>query len=189
MLLGSAAMRTLLVHFAMYPDSELHLRALQRETALGIRSLQTELARLTSMRLVRRIEDGVRIRYAANPSHPGWPALRTLIRSFVGVPEVLRIALVPVGGIQAAFVFGSFARGTNTDASDVDVLVIGDDVPRDTLTRHTMEASMLLGREVNPLLYSASELAERARTGSRFMDEVLRGPKSWIIGGDQQLEA
>src|SRR4051812_22008900 len=106
-LLGSQAMRTLLVHFAMYPERELHLRGLQRETGLGIRSLQTELARLTEMGLIRRTADGKHVRYAAEPSHPAWPAVRSLIRSFVAVGEVLRTALAPVGGIQGAFVFGS----------------------------------------------------------------------------------
>jgi predicted nucleotidyltransferase len=188
-LLGSQAMRTLLVHFAMYPESELHLRALQRETGLGIRSLQTELARLVEMGLIRRTDAGQHVRYAAEPSHPAWPALRSLIRSFVDVGDVLRIALGPVSGVRAAFVFGSYARGTQTDDSDVDVLVVGDEVIRSELTSHAMDASMLLGREVNPLLYSANELVERARQGSEFVNEVLHGPKMWIIGNDQQIEA
>jgi predicted nucleotidyltransferase len=188
-LLGSQAMRMLLVHFAMYPERELHLRALQRETGLGIRSLQTELPRLTEMGLIRRTDDGKHVRYGAEPSHPAWPALRSLIRSFVGVDEVLRTALAPVGGIEAAFDIGSFARGLQTNESDVDLLVVGDGVARGELTRHAVEASMLLGREVNPLLYSTRELAERARSGSTFIDEVLHGPKMWIIGNDRQIEA
>lgn len=188
-LLGSQAMRTLLVHFAMYPSSAIHLRALQRETGLGIRSLQTELARLVEMGLIRRADEGTHVRYAAEPSHPAWPALRTLIRSFVDVREVMRIALGPVAGIRAAFVFGSYARGTNTDESDVDVLVVGEGVTRGELARHAVEASMLLGREVNPLLYSPAELRKRARSGSAFANEVLHGPKMWIIGTDQQIEA
>ena len=181
-------MRRLLVHFALYPEREVHLRALQRETGLGIRSLQTELGRLVEMGLVRRTEDGKHVRYAAERSHPAWPDLRRLIRSFVEVPEVLRVALAHVDGIQAAFVFGSYARGTSTPESDVDVFVVGDEVPRAALTEHTMEASMLLDREINPLLYSSTDLAERTRSGSRFVNEVLRGPKRWIIGDDRQLE-
>jgi predicted nucleotidyltransferase len=189
MLLGSQAMRTLLVHFAMYPGSEIHLRALQRATGLGIRSLQTELPRLVEMGLIRRTDDGKHVRYTAEPSHPAWPALRSLIRSFVDVREVMRIALGPVNGIRAAFVFGSYARGTNTGESDVDVLVVGNGVPRGELTRHAVEASMLLGREVNPLVYSPDELRDRVRSGSAFADEILHGPKMWIIGNDQQIEA
>jgi predicted nucleotidyltransferase len=141
------------------------------------------------MGLIRRTDDDKHVRYAAEPSHSAWPALRSLIRSFVNVREVMRIALGPVNGIRAAFVFGSFARGTNTDESDVDVLVVGDAVSRGELARHAVEASMLLGREVNPLLYSADELRERARSSSAFVDEVLHGPKMWIIGNDHQIEA
>jgi len=187
MLLGSRAMRRLLVYFAMFPDREIHLRALQRDTDLSIASLQTELPRLEEMGLVRRSSTGRLVRYAANPSHRAWPALRAMIRSFVEIPEVLRVALAPVDGIRAAFVFGSHPRGDSTDESDVDLFVVGNEVPRGEITQHAQEASMLLGREVNPLVYSPGELTDRAEGGSRFVSEVLRGPKWWIIGDDRQL--
>ncbi|HEX8906795.1 MAG TPA: nucleotidyltransferase domain-containing protein, partial [Longimicrobiaceae bacterium] len=161
---------------------------LQRETGLGIRSLQVELSRLVRMGLVQRTEDGKLVRYSAIESHPAWPAVRALIRSFVDLPEILRSALSPIDGIMMAFVFGSYARGTSTPESDVDLFVVAEDVPRAELAQNTMEASMLLGREVNPVVYSPAELSERTRSGSRFVDEVLHGPKSWVIGSDRLLE-
>lgn len=189
-ILGSQALRRLLVHFALHPEDEFHLRALQRQTGLGIRSLQTELARLVEMGLIRRTAGPKKVLYSTDLSNPAWPALRTLIRSFVDVPEVLRAALAPVDGIRAAFVFGSYARGTHVRESDVDVLVLGEDIRRDELTRNTLEASMLLDREVNPLVYSPRELADRSDLGgSGFLEDVLAGPKRWIIGDEHLLKA
>jgi len=57
---GSEARARLLAHFVARPESRLHVRALERDTGIGKRSLQKELARLVAMGLVRREHQGRR---------------------------------------------------------------------------------------------------------------------------------
>jgi predicted nucleotidyltransferase len=61
---------------------------------------------------------------------------------------VVEEAIAGVEGIEAAFVFGSFARGDARADSDVDVLVVGDSAAGARLGRKAAEASVLLGRPV-----------------------------------------
>jgi hypothetical protein len=58
-LLGSEAMRRLVVHFVARPESDLHFRALERRLALSRQSLKNALDTLERMDLVVRTETGV----------------------------------------------------------------------------------------------------------------------------------
>jgi predicted nucleotidyltransferase len=57
---------------------------------------------------------------------------------------VVAEAIAPVEGVEAAFVFGSHARGDAREDSDVDVLVVSV-APETSLGREAAEAS-LVGR-------------------------------------------
>ncbi|MGH7631941.1 MAG: nucleotidyltransferase domain-containing protein, partial [Gemmatimonadales bacterium] len=78
--------------------------------------------------------------------------------------------------------FGSTAAGTARADSDVDLLVVGDSVDTRALHRGLAEAGLLMGREVNPVRYSRTELATRLAGGTRFVREALAGPKAWVAG-------
>jgi hypothetical protein len=46
----------------------------------------------------------------------------------------------------------------------------------------------MLGRTVNPTVYSNAEFSKRTKTDNAFVNRVLEGPKVWVIGvGDSIL--
>lgn len=187
--LASGALARLITHFAVRPDERPHVRALQRHTGLTPRSLQMELARLERLGVIERSTDGYRIAYALNEASPRWRVLRQLVRELADPVDVVRDVLSDVPGIAAAFVFGSFARGDVREDSDVDVLVLGGDIPEDLLTRRTLDGGVLLGREVNVVSMSRDELRRRLQTSSGFLPRVLAGPKRWLVGDEATLSA
>jgi predicted nucleotidyltransferase len=185
--LASGALARLVIHFAVRPDERPHARALQRHTGLTPRSLQIELARLERLGVVERRAEGHRVAYALNERSPRWRALRQLIPQLADPVDVLRDALSDMPGIDAAFVFGSFARGDVREDSDVDVFVLGGEVAEDLLARRTLDAGVLLGREVNVVQLSRDELRRRMQTGSGFLGRVLAAPKRWLVGDEATL--
>lgn len=185
--LASGAMARLVRYFAVNPESRPHVRALERAAGLGPRSLQTELDRLTSLGVLIREEQGARVRYRLDESHPVWPHLRQLVRHLSRPADVLPFALAEVPGIDAAFIFGSHARGLARPDSDVDLFVVGDAVNEAELLRHTLEAGVLLDREVNVVTVGRAELAERLAAGRRFFREAVDGAKQWIVGSPAAL--
>lgn len=187
--LASGALARLVIDFAVHPEDASHGREIQRRTGLTPRSLQTELARLESLGVVRRRLDGRRIRYELVEGNPRWRALRALVREFADPVEVVRNALADVPGIEAAFIFGSFARGDTREDSDVDVFLIGDDIPDRVLYERTIEASILLGREVNVVQMTRDDLAQRIQLESSFIRDVLRRPKLWLTGSESHLHS
>jgi predicted nucleotidyltransferase len=188
--LASRALAAVVIYFVLHPDRALHFRALQRVTGVSSRSLQHEMARLESLGLVQRERDGRLVRYRAVAGHPRWSVLRDMVRQFADPAELLRVALAEVPGLEAAFIYGSFARGDTHAESDIDVFALGDALKhldtRRELTQRTVEASILLDREVNVTRYTRDKLEAR-RTGG-FLSSVLAGPKQWLVGDETVLQ-
>lgn len=189
-IVGSRALARLILHFAIHPDTRMHFRALQRYTGLGNRSLQEQLEKLTGWGVVLREETGGTVSYRSNLESARWPALRELVRSFADPAEVLSEALADVGGVEAAFVFGSTARGQAREDSDVDLFVLGDAIPAAKLGRATSMASILLDREVDVKRFTRAKLERIIENGDAgFVTSALRGPKRWVAGSESALPA
>lgn len=188
--LASRALAAVVIYFVLHPDQALHFRALQRVTRVSSRSLQHEMARLEGLGMVRRERDGRLVRYRAVAGHPRWSVLREMVRQFAQPAELLRVALADVPGLDVAFIFGSFARGDMHENSDIDVFALGDALKnldtRLALTQRTVEASILLDREVNVTRYTHDKMEAR-RTGE-FLSTVLAGPKQWLVGDEAILQ-
>ena len=174
-------------YFATHPTARPYARELQRTLGVGGASAQRDLDHLTEIGALRRVVDGRLVRYVAQPSSRFWRGVRLLIADPDNPADLLRDALCDVAGVKAAFVFGSVAKGTARPDSDIDIFVIANaDADPRPLHRQLAEAAVLLGREINPTRYTIEKLAERlgntALPGSRFVREVLVGPKQWVAG-------
>ena len=66
------------------------------------------------------------MRYQTDRACPIERELAGIFRKTSGLADVLREALIPLAGkVRLALIFGSVARGKESAASDVDVLVVG----------------------------------------------------------------
>lgn len=67
--------------------------------------------------------------YQANPNSPIFDELCGITEKTMGLAEPLRAALAPLGSrIQAAFIHGSVAKRQDTASSDVDLMLVSDDL-------------------------------------------------------------
>jgi len=170
------------------PDQEWHLRDIARETDLAPATVQREVTSLHQVGILTRRRDGNQVKYGADRSCPIFPELRGIALKTVGLADVLREALQPLGDrIEVAFVFGSLARGEATSGSDVDLMVVGDIGLRD-LMGVLQDAERTLSREINPVTMSAKEFAERIAEAEHFVTSVLREPRIYLIGDGDELE-
>ena len=91
----------------------------------GSGAVQRELVRLSTSGLVIVTRVGNQKHYQANSAAPVFAELRGLVTKTVGLVDPLREALMPVAKrIALAFVYGSIAKGGDTAASDIDVMII-----------------------------------------------------------------
>lgn len=191
--LASEALATVAMQFVLWPNEAPHFQALKRATGLPNRSLQNELARLERLEMVRRQPDGRLVRYRAQGDHAGWQGVRALVAAFAEPTDVVRAAVTQIPGVDAAFIYGSYARGAKSDAGDVEVMVVGERV-NDSMTKSSLAASAigaghLVGREVHVVRYTPLRLRAGYARGGRFVCSVLEGPKRWVVGSEQVLAA
>ena len=88
---------------------------------------------------------------------------RNRVLETVGLLQPLGEALEPLRArIRAAFVYGSIATGTDRADSDVDLLVIADELDHAELFAALQPAEETLARRVNPTVFGIEEwLAKR----------------------------
>ena len=154
----------------------------------GSGAVQRELARLAQSGLVTARAVGNQKHYQANPEAPIYAELCSIVQKTVGLAEPLREALAPlVARIRAAFVYGSVAKREDTASSDIDLMLISDNLAHPDLYAALEVVSKRLGRSVNPTLYTPQELAKRVKKKEAFATRVLAQPKLWLIGGEDVL--
>lgn len=156
----------------------------------GTGAVQRELARLQSSGLVTVQQIGRQKHYQANRASPVFEELRGLVLKTVGLVDVLRAALAPLRDrIKAAFVFGSVAKGHDSAASDIDLMVVSDTLSYADLFAALEPAVESLGRPVNPTVYSRAELKRRFDDENAFVGRVLAQNKIWVIGSADDIES
>ncbi|HEU0013565.1 MAG TPA: nucleotidyltransferase domain-containing protein [Longimicrobium sp.] len=187
--LASQAFARLVVNFALHGEAPRHVRGLQRSAGLSMSSLDRELRRMEKHGLIERVAAGGRVQYRAAEASPRWKVLRQLIAGFADPAEVVEEALSGVEGVEAAFVYGSFARGDARDDSDVDVLVVGAPEAEARVGHLAAEASILLGRPVEVRAYTRERLARQLGAGNAVLRRIMEGPKRWMIGDERALSS
>ncbi|MBO3276442.1 nucleotidyltransferase domain-containing protein [Pseudomonas schmalbachii] len=167
----------------LHPDERLHVRELARLTGTHAGSLHRELARLADAGLLLRARQGNQVLYQANRSCPVFEELAGLFRKTAGVVDILRMALQPLAEqIAFAFVFGSVARGEESANSDVDVLLIGENLDFAQVVQALYPSQEALGREVNPVVYAPLEFKRKLSEGDSFLGDVMARPRLFIQG-------
>lgn len=165
-----------------------YLRQIVRAVSVGQGSVQRELAHLTAVGLLIRTRQGNQVYYQANRSAPVFVELKSLLVKTAGVADVLQSALaVHSDRIQAAFLYGSVATGTDKAASDIDLLVIGK-VSFGEVAEAVSVAQEKLQREINPSVYSPEEFRKKLLAGHHFVRQVFQGPKVFLIGSERELK-
>lgn len=151
----------------------------------GSGAVQRELQRLTESGLVTVTRKGNQKHYQANRNAPIFEELRGIALKVFGPAEALRSALAPLAKrMHAAWLYGSVAKGTDRAQSDLDVLIVADDLTLEEVYAAVRGAEKRLGRTVSPTLYTRKEFDRRRATKNPFLSKVLAGERILLVGED-----
>jgi predicted nucleotidyltransferase len=186
-LLFGAYRRDVLALLLLHPEDSTHVREIARAIGKAPGTLLRELNALAAAGVLLRKPVGNQVHFQANPASPIYEELRSILKKTVGVADVLREALAPLGPkVRAAFVYGSVARGDERARSDLDVMVVGEASFGDVVAA-LAPAQESLRREVNPNVYPALEFRKKLAARDPFLKRVLAGHKIYIVGGEDDL--
>jgi predicted nucleotidyltransferase len=169
------------------PEKGWYASELARRLGVPSSSLQRELHDLTEVGILKTHRQGRMVYYQANKDSPVFADLHGLLLKTAGLVDVLAQALKPVASkVISAFVYGSIASGTEQSDSDIDLMVVGQASPAD-IALPLRRARDLLGREINPTVYTPVEFSRKRAANDHFLMQVLDKPKLFVIGNENEL--
>lgn len=172
-----------------HPEQSFHANEIIRLADSGSGAVQRELVRLENAGILSTDRDGNRKKYSANRKSPIFNELRNILRKTVGLLEPISSALQPYQSqIKAAFVYGSIARGTDRSASDIDVMIVGDDLSYSEIYTALQRAEQILLRKINPTLVTPTEWKKKLTSKNPFIGKVNQQPKRFVIGSGDELK-
>jgi predicted nucleotidyltransferase len=172
------------------PERSFYTSEIVRTVNSGTGAVARELQRLQGSGLVLVQWIGNQKHYRANPDSPIFGELQSLVLKTVGLAGPLADALRPHSDkIHAAFVFGSVAKGSDAAASDIDLLVIGDDLDYSDLYTALHGAESKLHRKVNPLFLAREDWRRKSSRKDSFVQRITAQPKIFIVGSESALHS
>jgi DNA-binding transcriptional ArsR family regulator len=169
------------------PEKAWYVSELARRMGVPSSSLQRELHDLSEVGILKIHRQGRMVYYQANTESPVFPDLRGLLLKTAGLVDVLAQAIKPLAGkLWAAFVYGSIAAGSEKSDSDIDLMLVGNVSPAELALplRHARE---MLGREINPTVYTPAEFDKKRAAQDPFLKQVLDKPRLVVLGNNNEL--
>jgi predicted nucleotidyltransferase len=172
------------------PDKSFYLNEVVRLADMGRGVISRELNKLTAAGLLVVSKQGNQNHYQANKASPIINELSGIVKKTFGVAGVLQAALAPLlPQLSKAFVYGSVAKGEDHAGSDVDVMLVGEDLSYSEIMQLLEFAESQLQRAVNPTIYSPSEFEERLVEGQSFLTKVMAQTQIDLLNESNSQEA
>lgn len=170
------------------PNTDFHTNEIIRMANSGSGAVQRELESLASAGIIIAKQLGNQKRYQANRDTPFFEELHSIILKSFGLADVIRDALEPIKQqIHIAFIYGSVAKHEDTANSDIDLMIIGNNLIYAEIFGYLEKTEALLKRKINPVLYSLSDWTRKNKEHNHFTNKVSVSPKIFLIGTEDEL--
>lgn len=124
--------------------------------------------------------------FKANKEYPLYEEMKNIVFKTVGVTGGIKDVLEKIGSIDYAFIYGSYAKASESYLSDIDLIVVGK-CDEDKLIKNFDHLEALLKRDINYKLYTISELRKEVKQKEPFLLNILHDKKVMIIGDENDL--
>ncbi|MGN6804645.1 MAG: nucleotidyltransferase domain-containing protein [Trinickia sp.] len=177
-LFGGAGRFKALRYLFEHPNEEFSARELAVKAKLDPGNTHRWLQRWEAAGLVKHGTTKAGYRVAQDPALA--PLITLFCQSSALVADAQQV-LREANGIQAAFIFGSFARHEEKAASDIDILVLGEvsELRTNALLR---PLARKYNRPFNASVFTVEQFRALLTQGDPFATEVMQQPRIALIG-------
>lgn len=186
-LFTSKARVGILEEFLLNANMEYHIREISRITKISPIHVQKELRNLESIGLLSSRKKGNMILYKLQTKSPIADDLKRIFLKTESIGKEILKGIGSKGKIRYALVYGSFAKGTESTASDIDLLVVGN-IEEDEILKSISKAEKRIGREVNFILWTEKELLQKIKENITLVREISKTPIIMIIGDENEFK-
>lgn len=165
---------------------EYYLNELASETGISAATIVRELAKIKSLNIVTKTKKGYTSYYRINRNCIIYEELKRIFLKFELTDDIIEYELRPYD-IKFALIYGSFARGTETETSDMDLLIIGN-ADKIIILKTISKLETKIGREVNHILWSESQFKEKIKQGISLLENIKENEIVMIKGREAEFK-
>jgi predicted nucleotidyltransferase len=124
--------------------------------------------------------------YSADKNSPIFSEMKGLIFKTTGIQGSIKAVLSKLKGVQAAFIYGSYAKGAEKEDSNINLMVIGQ-VNITELNDVVMGLEEKMKREIDYLAFDEQEYRKRKDAKDPFIREIVKGKKIFLLGKEDDI--
>ncbi len=182
----SETRKAILSLYFAHPERKYYLRELERILHLPVQNIRRELVSLEKNGIFKREKIGNQVYYFLDSKSPIYDEIKKIVLKTIGIERELKEALKDFKDVRAAFIFGSYAQGTEDSMSDVDLMIVGE-IDEDELINKISILEKKIDREINYHIFSESEFATRKKEGEVFIKGILSKPNIFLVGTNEDI--
>jgi predicted DNA-binding protein YlxM (UPF0122 family) len=156
-LISSKTRIKLLVRFFFNPQTRSYLRELAKEFNVSTNSVREELNQLTKTKLLTSRKSGRQVYYTANPRHPLFEDLKSMVSKVMGIDKVIDGIIQRLGDLEKAYLIDDYAEGKDTGILD---LVLVGNIDQYHLNDLSRKTERYIKRKIRSLVVSREEYQE-----------------------------
>ncbi len=177
----------LLEIFLLKSDAEFHISALARMVNNIPINVQKELKNLQLAGLLESRKQGNMVLYKLRKESPIAEDLMRIFLKTESIGKEILTKLPDKEKIRYALIYGSFAKGTESSSSDIDLLMIGE-IDEDSILKSMQKIEKRIGHTINYILWTEKEFAQKIREGITLIREILKTPVIMIVGDENEFK-
>lgn len=177
----------LLKLFLFNPSESYHVRGITRELDEEINAVRRELERMDKVKLVKSERKGNRLYYSLRTDFPLYHEFVALVNKEFGLGKEVISAVSEIGDIQYAWLTKFYTKQLPKGATDVDLVIVGDDINLDSLAEHAKAAEVETDRQVNYTVMSVHEFDIRKQRRDNFVMNLLLSSRVMLIGDEDKM--
>lgn len=178
--------RKLLTYFFTNPHANLYLREVSSMLQEDPGNLSKEFINLEKRKIFISQTRGNQKYFCLNKKHPLYKELRSIIFKTTGIEGSLKEIMQKIKGITLSFIYGSFAQHKANDASDIDILIVGNP-NEDELMEKIEGLEKKLQREINYTIYPLKEFKRKIKDKNSFILNILKRPRIILRGSLDEI--
>jgi len=154
----------------------------------GVGAVHRIIMRLVKSGLVNEDIIGRTKFYHANTESPVFQELYGIVIKTVALTIPLQSALTSyMNSICSAFIYGSIARGTDNASSDIDIMVIGEELRYTDILNAMQPVEKDIKRTISVKILSLKEWKSKVEGQNPFVTRVLNQPKIFLKGSEYDI--
>ena len=144
----------ILMRLFLNPKQNAYLRELADEFNASPSQVREELRQLNNAGFLESHKSGRQIHYKANPKHPLFHELQSMVQKALGMDRILDSILDRLGNLEEAYLVDDYAEGKDTGI--IDLVLIGD-IDQKNLFDLVQKTERYIDRKIRTLILTTNE--------------------------------